>query len=110
MSTKQKVSPNGTYVFDPAEIDQLDELSMTTVLSDAVNATTPEGREIESPDVVGPARGGDTTINELLNGQLEPDDAPPAHSGIPAGPEPAEEPGDLIDPDVLFPDLPSKRG
>ena len=109
MSTKQKVSANGTYVFDPAEIDQLDELSMTAVLSDVVNANTPERNETEPLDVVGPARLGDTTINELLSGQLEPDDAPPAHSGLPARPDPEEDSGDLIDPGILFPDLPTKR-
>jgi hypothetical protein len=108
MTTKQKVSANGTYVFDPAEIDQLDELSMTTVLSDAINAAA-RRLEPQPPDLVGSARVGDTTINELLGGQLEPNDAPPPHSGFPARSEPAEETGDLIDPDLLFPDLPSKR-
>lgn len=111
MSTKQKISANGTYVFDPAEIDQLDELSMTTVLSDVVNANTPDDGATESPDVVGPARLGDTTINELLSGQIEPDDAPPARSGLPFRPQHEEEtPEDLIDPELLFPDLATRKG
>jgi hypothetical protein len=110
MSTKQKISANGTYVFDPAEIDELDVLSMTTVLAEVVDANPPERSETESPDVVvEPARLGDTTINELLSGQVEPDDAPPAHSGLPVRPELEEESGDLIDPGILFPDLPIKR-
>ncbi len=110
MGTKNKISANGTYVFDPAEIDHLDELSMTSILSDVVNATTPESGEAEPVDVVGPARLGDTTINELLSGQLEPDDAPLAHPGLHVGPDPAEAPDDLIDPELLFPDLTASKG
>jgi hypothetical protein len=110
MSTKQKISANGTYVFDPEEIEQLDESSMTSVLSTLVDPSAQESSETESPDIVAPARLGDTTINELLSGQLEPDDAPLSRSGLPAGPEPAEELGDLIDPELLFPDLTTSKG
>ena len=105
MGTKQKVSANGTYVFDPEDIEQLDELSLTTVLSDVVDASQQEGPETATPDIVAPASQGDTTINELLSGQLEPSDASPARCGLPGRAEPAEEAGDLIDPEVLFPDL-----
>ncbi len=108
MGTKQKVSANGTYVFDPEEIEQLDELSLTSVLSTMVDPAQ-EVPEAASPDVVAPARLGDTTINELLSDQLEPDDAPPAHLGLPVRPEPAEDPGDLIDPELLFPDLTTSK-
>jgi hypothetical protein len=108
---KQKISANGTYVFDAEEIEQLDELSLTSVLSAIADPNAQENPEAEPPDLVAPARLGDTTINELLSGQLEPDDAPSAQSDLPIRPEPAEEPGDLIDPELLFPDLtPSKSG
>ena len=55
-------------------------------------------------------RLGDTTINELLRGQLEPDDGPPANSGLPLRLEPAEALDDLIDPDLLFPELKTSKG
>jgi hypothetical protein len=100
MGTKQKISANGTYVLDPEEIEQLDELSMTSVLAAVDDPDTTEHRQTESPNVVSPARLGDTTINELLSGQLEPDDAPPARSGIPATPQPEDETSDdLIEPE-----------
>ena len=113
MGTKQKVSANGTYVFDPGEIEQLDELSLTSVLSAVVDDASPQEapEPAESPDIVAPASLGGTTINELLSGQLEPDDEPPARSGLPIRPQPAEEtPGDLIDPDLLFPELTKSKG
>ncbi len=109
MGTKQKITADGTYVFDPEEIEQLDELSMTSVLSAVVEAI-PEEHCQPQPPVVGPASRGDTTINELLSGQLEPDDGPPAHCGLPPTSEPAETTDDLIDPDLLFPELASSRG
>jgi hypothetical protein len=110
MSTKQKISANGTYVFDADEIEQLDELSLTSVLSTIVDPNAQQNRDTESSDVVAAAGLGNTTINELLSGQLEPDDAPLSRSGLPAGPEPADEPGDLIDPDLLFPDVTMSKG
>jgi hypothetical protein len=111
MGTKQKISANGTYVFDPEEIEQLDELSLTSVLSAVVDGSPQEGPETEPPNLVAPASRGDTTINELLSGQLEPDDEPPSRSGLPVRPQPAEEaPGDLIDPELLFPDLTTSKG
>jgi len=112
MGTKQKVSANRTYVFDPEEIEQLDELSLTSVLSAVVDDASPqEAPEPESPNTVAPASLGSTTINELLSGQLEPDDDPPARSGLPVRPQSAEEmPGDLIDPDLLFPGITKSNG
>jgi hypothetical protein len=110
MGTKQKISANGTYVFDPEEIEQLDELSMTSVLSAVVDQDTKEHRQTESTDGVSPARLGDTTINELLSGQIEPDDAADLNLGFPAGPEPPETADDLIDPDLIFPELTPSNG
>jgi hypothetical protein len=111
MSTKQKISANGTYVFDPEEIEQLDELSLTSVVR-AIGESQQEAASTDAPNVVSPARLGDTTINELLSDQLEPDVESPVISCLPVSRELAEEaPGDLIDPDVLFPDLTTgKRG
>jgi hypothetical protein len=109
MSTNQKISANGTYVFDPEEIEQLDELSLTSVLSAVVDASPQEPPETETRNVVAPTTRGDTTINELLGGQLEPDDAPAARSDLPVRPEPAEDFGDLIDPELLFPDLATSK-
>jgi hypothetical protein len=109
MGTKQKISTNGTYVFDPDEIEQLDELSLTSVLSAVVDASPQEAPSPMSADIVSPARLGDTTINELLSGQLEPDDAPPANSGLPVSLELAETSDDLIDPELLFPELSTRK-
>lgn len=107
---KQIVSAKGTYVFDPEEIAQLDELSLTTVLSDVLAGSTERGGEPESPNYVAPQSLGDTTINELLSDPLEPDDEHVAQFGLPATPRPAEEaPGDLLDPDVLFPELTTSK-
>jgi hypothetical protein len=110
MGQKQKLSANGTYVFDPEEIEELDELSLTSIVRGIVDCSPQEAPSAESPNVVSPARLGDTAINELLSGQLEPDDAPAASSELPIRPELAEEPGDLIDPEILFPDLLKKGG
>jgi hypothetical protein len=108
---KQIVSAKGTYVFDPEEIAELDELSLTTVLSDVLAGSTEQGQEPESPNNVAPQSLGDTTINELLSDAAEPDDEHVAHSGLPGTPQPAEEaPGDLIDPDALFPELTTSKG
>ncbi len=107
MGAKQKITAAGTYVFDPEEIEQLDELSMTSVLSAVVEAIPEEHCQPEPP-IVAPVSRGNTTINELLSGQLGPDDGPPAR--LPARSEPVETTDDLIDPDVIFPELTTSRG
>ena len=108
MGTKQKISANGTYVLDAAEIEQLDELSLTSVVR-AMGEGNPQEAP-DAPNVVWPARLGDTTINELLSGQLEPDEVPSALFGAPVRQEPGEEPDDLIDAELLLPELATKVG
>lgn len=108
---KQIVSAKGTYVFDPEEIAELGELSLTTVLSDVLAGSTEQGGEPESPNNVTPQSLGDTTINELLSDPLEPDAEHVAHFDLHGTPRPAEEaPGDLIDSDDLFPEVPTSKG
>jgi hypothetical protein len=111
MGTKQKVSANGTYVFDPDEIEQLDELTFTSILPTIADDGGPQpGSESESPEVVAPGAVGNTTINELLSYQLEPDAEPPPRSDLPGRVQAAEEPSDdLLDPGVMFPELPTKK-
>ena len=66
MGTQQKFSANGTYVFDPDEIEQLDEFSMTSLLSAAVDAIPQDQSETELCDIVATESLGNTTINALL--------------------------------------------
>jgi hypothetical protein len=84
-------------------------LSLTSVLSAVVDPITREQSETESPGTASPAGLGDTTINELLSGQLEPDDSSPGDF-LSLKREPAETPDDLIDPELLFPELTSSKG
>jgi hypothetical protein len=110
VATKQKVSANGTYVFDPEDIEQLDELSLTSVLSAVVDGAGPqEVPEPESPNTVAPASLGGTTINELLSGQLEPNDERLRAPAFPPD-RSAERVDDLIDPELVFPELTTTKG
>jgi len=66
MKSKPKISANGTYILDPEEIEQLDELSLTSVISDVVGAIPEERADSESTDVESPSDAGDTTVNKIL--------------------------------------------
>ena len=107
MDTRPKINPNGTYVLDEEDIEQLDQLSLTSVISAVVDATFRDDPEPKSSGIAASAAEGDTTINKLLGPRSTPGDEPPEQSGFPAEPEPA---GDLIAPELVFPDLaPGRR-
>ena len=106
MDYKTKISPNGTYVLDSEDLEQLDELSLTSVINAIPEAQQspkqpPKSSKAPAPDA------GDTTINEILRGAPATTDRPP--SAAPKTPEPAESTGDLIDPELIFTDLKPPR-
>lgn len=109
MDTKPKISANGTYVFDAEDLEQLDDASLTSVLSAVVESTEQENDELKSSGIAAPSAEGDTTINAILKGPPSSNDQPPAHSRFPDKSEPAETAGDLIAPDLMFPELPRRR-
>ena len=45
MNEKPKISPNDTYIFDPEDIEELDELSLTGAIREAA-----EGKDEEESD------------------------------------------------------------
>jgi hypothetical protein len=108
MGTKPKVSANGTYIFDAQDIEQLDEVSLTSIVSTIVDSNEQDAPELKSSDIAAPS-AGDTTINSILKGAPSSNDQPPAHSGLPVKPESAETTDDLIAPELIFSDLPPRR-
>jgi hypothetical protein len=95
MDSKTKISANGTYVLDPADIEQLDELSLTSLIN-----AIPEAQQPPKPPEAPAPDAGDTTINQILRGAPATLDAPRA--APPKSPEPPESTGDLIDPELIF--------
>jgi hypothetical protein len=102
MDSKTKISANGTYVLDPEDIEQLDELSLTSL----INAIPQPQPSPKAPDA-GAADTGDTTINEMLRGAPATTDRPPADA--PESQEQSESTGDLVDPALIFTDPPPPR-
>jgi hypothetical protein len=103
MNTKAKISANGTYVFDPEEVEQLDELSLTSMIAAIDPSQSPNEAQAAAPEHSTGA--GDTTINALL---AEPSELPhqtPKRAPVSMRPDAPETGDDLISPDVLFPDL-----
>jgi hypothetical protein len=100
MSTKAKISANGTYVFDPEEIEQLDELSLTSMIA-AIDPSQPP-KETQPADPQPVACAGDATINAIL--ERHPEEPGPTY-GEPSD----EEAGDLIAPELIFTELPPQR-
>jgi hypothetical protein len=103
MDTKTKISANGTYVLDSEDLEQLDELSLTSVINAIPEAQQspkqppkqpPKSSKAPAPDA------GDTTINEILRGAPATPDRPPA--AVPPNADPAESTGDLLDPELIF--------
>ena len=97
MATKAKITANGTYVFDPEEIEQLDELSLTSMIA-AIDPSQPPGDAKRAATEPG-ACAGDTTINTLLEEPTSPHELPPSYMD-PL--DPPEQPGDLIAPELIF--------
>jgi hypothetical protein len=100
MDGKPKISARETYVLDEAEIEQLDQLSLTSVVTALVEAVPEDDPEPKSLGIAPSSVKGDTTINEILEAPSV-DDQPVERSDSSAQPEPA---GDLIAPELVFPD------
>lgn len=120
MDGKPKISAEGTYVFDEDELDQLDELSLTSVIGGtdtlAQRDQEPVGDLSESETV---ADQGDSTINELLRDPASDEPANDSSSATDSVPvlrgdirrqddSAVESSEDLIAPDLLFPELSDK--
>ena len=51
MDDKPKISPNSTYVLDEQDIEELDELSLTSIIRDASELTEQEKPEETPPEL-----------------------------------------------------------
>jgi hypothetical protein len=116
MKKGAKVSASDTYVIEEGQRDQLDELSLTTVLNETTG--TLDQPESEPEDVIHEldeaqleSFESDPTINELMrdadfSGISQAVD--PAHSdrSQPDSAEPIEPSDDLLSPELLFPEEP----
>ena len=116
---KRAISAKGTYVLNEDELDRLGDLSLTTVIADLHESLEPSAQEPKpsrSEPVAADTRT-DRTINELLAGAFsESDDAfvsevpsPSASYDTVAALDTDEETGDLIAPELVFPELDLKR-
>ena len=107
MDGKSKISGRDTYVLDEDELDQLDDLSLTSVIGDATDFLTHQELGDDSPEV----ETDHSTIDELLEDRSwGTDEAPIRHRHTDSRDdslgrsEAAESPDDLIAPELLFPD------
>ena len=107
MDAKTKISANGTYVLDPEDVEQLDELSLTSIMKEAVDAIPETEPSPRSSPTATSTDEGDTTINAILRGAPSADDQP--SSALPPDPAPSDSTGDLIAPELIFPDLTPPR-
>jgi hypothetical protein len=99
MNTKPKINPGSTYVLNETDIEQLDELSLTSMVT-ALVETIPQDDPAAAPiGVAAPSPAAETAINEIIKGLSEWADQPPELSDSPAEPDTA---GDLIDPELIF--------
>lgn len=109
MDTKPKISPTGTYVLDAEDIEQLDQLSLTSVVSalgETVSEDDPEWTSSSIPESL----DGDTTINKILAAQAaSASDQLAEQPDFPTESESAQTAGDLIAPELLFPELTGGR-
>lgn len=102
MGGKPKISPRGTYVLDAVDLEQLDELSLTSVIGEMTDALEPLCGEPAEDGVPNASGAGDPTINALLeDGRDPPTGRRQDVSEIPeyAAIETADE---LIAPELLF--------
>jgi hypothetical protein len=105
LDAKTEISANGTYVLDPEDVEQLDELSLTSVITDVVKASAQPSPK--SSDAAASGAEGDTTINEILRGAPATTVQPPAT--VPRRAEPSESTGDLVAPELIFDDVTQRR-
>ena len=106
MDAKSKISANGTYVLDPEDVEQLDELSLTSVMKEAAGAL-PRGEPSPTSDEGASTGEGDTTINEILRGAPTRDDE--LASGGSQDSVQSDNTEELLAPELIFPDLTPRR-
>ena len=101
-----------TEALDEDDLRQLTDLSFTSVIADIAHSERRANKDEKSsrPEVDLESTHTDRTINELLAGAFSSSDPvshadPRVRSGGATDPEAAEATGDLIDPDLLFPEL-----
>ena len=112
MGSKQNISANGTYVFDKDELDQLDELSLASVIDDTADSLNrlheePGAHSSECEETSSASIQGDLTINELLKDSISSSDplsdsGRHVHSEHTTEPQPIEAQDDLIAPELLL--------
>jgi hypothetical protein len=103
---KPRKSATDTYVLDQDEVDQLDELSLTSVIGDFTDAGDAAGIGTDDPpepEAPSPSTEGDTTINQLLeDSSLLDYQIPDDHGYDVTQSESEDEPSELIAPDLIF--------
>lgn len=108
---KPKISAKGTYVFNEDDLNQLGDLSFTSVIADMADSVEQAKRELRQSwcDQAAAATQTDPEINELLEGASAPSDARPndgaGEPDLATRSETAEATEDLIDPELVFPEL-----
>jgi hypothetical protein len=71
MDKSPKISPTDTYIFDDEDIEQLDELSLTSVMRDASGLQKKLSEQLEESEEADDASSG---LDDLEFGVLMPDD------------------------------------
>ena len=113
---KRAISAKGTYVLDEDELDRLGDLSLTTVLADMASSMEQATQvpTLSWSEHVAAETQTDRTINELLAGAFPASDE--SSAGEVRAPSDAqverdsgEETGDLLSPELVFPELHLKR-
>lgn len=67
MDRKPKINPKATYVFDEGELDQLDELSLTSVIAEATHSL---GERQGGPTGMHPAAANQRLLLSRVIGRL----------------------------------------
>jgi len=112
---KPAISAKSTYVLDADELDRLGDLSLTTVIADMADSVEQATQvpTLRWPEDAAAETQSDRTINELLAGAFSASDEPPAGEVRAPYTEQVEragkETGDLLAPELMFPELHLKR-
>ena len=113
---KRVISAKGTYVLDEADLEQLGDLSLTSVIADMAKSLESPRQETEPSwsELDAAVTRTDRTINEMLAGAFSTSDEPSADEALAPRNEKVEqdigeETADLIAPELLFPELHLKR-
>jgi hypothetical protein len=103
MTSRPKINPSSTYVLDEADIEQLDELTLTSMVTALVEIAH-EGPPEPPADLATSLPAGDAAINEILAASSA--DQKLERSDVLVEPETTD---DLLAADVLFPELTPER-